>query len=308
MATNIVVKSKVERKYNARVMGSNKLTYIPYTPNLAANDINYSDGKLKQASTISINYDVAGKFPEQKFAEALTPATTELAQAHAKEVSFTYHRQPTHVEFTLSNMQDVSDVNINAGILNRMLMQYDYEHFHGAHGNAGMFNNSNSVELDSTVVAIASMAEVFKVIEALYSQMAVELGVTEADYPNITLSYTSDIASIIRKPLVISGDSVTTGKTQISSAYAGMVQKEVPSVIRTGSHISLTYRPAVNNHHGSIPGIYSKADGDAHGLTQKTLFTYESAANEIEGYGAYVYQKTSTAAAKAAADRAKAKK
>ncbi|MGD1335044.1 hypothetical protein ACP6H1_21755 [Vibrio harveyi] len=298
MATNIVVKSKVERKYNAKVMGSNKLTYMPYTASLASDDTNYSDGKLRQASVISINYDVAGKFPEQKFAEALTPATTELAQAHAKETQFTYHRQPTHVEFTLSNMQDVNDVNINAGILNRLLMQYDYEHFHGAYGNSGLFKNPNSIEYDDKVVEVNSMAEVFAIIEALYVEMSTQLGVTEADYPNITLSYSSDVATIIRKPLVIASTSVTTGKTQIASAYPNMVQKEVPNVLNAGSHISMTYRPNVNNHHGSIPAIFSKADGDAHGLTQKTLFTYESASNEIEGKGAYVYQKTQTPTSK----------
>ncbi|KIP71397.1 hypothetical protein SN11_16805 [Vibrio harveyi] len=304
MATNIVVKSKVERKYNAKVMGSNKITYLPYTANLAANDENYSDGKLKQATTISISYDVAGKFPEQKFAEALTPATTELAQAHALESQFAYHRQPTHVEFTLSNMQDVNDVNINAGILNRMLMQYDYEHFHGSYGNAGMFKNENSIELDTTAVSITSIQDVFVMIESLYTEMAAKLGLTESDYGSITLSYTSDIAAIIRKPIVVSGTSVTTGKVQISAAYEGMNQKEVPSILQTGSHMSMTYRPNVTNHHGSIPGIYSKANGDAHGLTQKTLFTYETASNEIEGKGAYVYQKTETPSSKAAKERA----
>lgn len=304
MATNIVVKSKVERKYNAKVMGSNKITYLPYTANLAANDENYSDGKLKQATTISISYDVAGKFPEQKFAEALTPATTELAQAHAKETQFAYHRQPTHVEFTLSNMQDVNDVNINAGILNRMLMQYDYEHFHGSFGNSGMFANENSVEIDSVVFTVNSISEVFVLIEALYTEMAAKLGLTENDYGSITLSYTSDIAGIIRKPMMISGTSVTTGRTEIAAAYPNMVLKEVPSVLQTGSHMSMAYRPNLTNHHGSIPGIYSKANGDAHGLTQKTLFTYETASNEIEGKGAYVYQKTETPASKAATAKA----
>ncbi len=49
MRTNLVCKSKVERRYNAKVMGSNKLTYIPYTPSLSANTEDYSDGKLRVA-------------------------------------------------------------------------------------------------------------------------------------------------------------------------------------------------------------------------------------------------------------------
>lgn len=308
MRTNLVCKSKEERRYNAQVMGSNKLTYIPYTSSLAANEEDYSDGKLRQSSVIHINYDVTGTFPEQKFAEALTPATTELKQAHAKAVEFGYHRQPTHVEFTLSNLQDVSDVNINAGILNRMLMQYDYEHFHGAYGNAGMFNNEKSHEHDSTPVEIGTVADVFTVIEALYLDMAV-LGVTEADYPYITLSYSSDVAALLRKPMIISGSSVTTGRSEIATAYNGMQQKEVPNVLQAGSHISLAYRPAITNHHASVPAIYSKAQGDVHGMSMKTLFTYESASNQIESKGAYVYQKVTTPSSRAlAASKSKASK
>ncbi len=258
--------------------------------------------QLRQASVIHINYDVTGSFPEQKFAEALTPATTELAQAHAKPIEFKYHRQPTHVEFSLSNMQDVSDVNINAGILNRMLMQYDFEQFHGAHGNAGMFNNDKSVQHDSVAVEIGTIADVFAVVEALYLEMSV-LGVTEADYPNITLSYSSDVAALLRKPITISSGSITTGRSELSTAYSGMVQKEVPNVLQAGSHISLAYRPAITNHRASLPGIYSKANGDVHGLTQVTLFTYESAANEIESKGTYVYQMVTTPTSRALAKK-----
>ncbi|WP_165312990.1 hypothetical protein [Vibrio ziniensis] len=305
MPTNLVCKSKVERRYNAKVMGSNKLTYTPYTASLAANEEDYSDGKLRQSSVIHISYDVTGAFPEQKFAEALTPATTELAQAHAKPIEFQYHRQPTHVEFQLSNLQDVSDVNINAGILNRMLMQYDYEQFHGAYGNAGMFNNDKSVQVDTTAVEINNLADVFTVIEALYVEMSV-LGITEADYPNITLSYSSDVAALLRKPIVVSGSSMTTGRSELGAAYSGMVQKEVPNVLQAGSHISLAYRPAITNHHSSLPGIYSKQEGD-HGISMKTLFTYESASNEIESKGTYVYQTVTTPTSRALA-KAKASK
>ncbi|GLT13900.1 hypothetical protein [Vibrio algivorus] len=297
MRTNLVCKSKVERKYNTQVMGSNKITYTPYTAGLAANEQNYSDGKLRQGSVIHIGYDVSGDFPEQKFAEALTPATTELAQAHAKSVEFGYHRQPSHIEFSLSNLQDVSDVNINAGILNRMLMQYDYEHFHGKYGNAGMFNNEKSIQLDSTVFEISSITDVFTIIESLYQEMGI-LGITEADYPNITMSYSSDVAALIRKPIAISGSSITTGRNEIQSAYSGMVLKEVPMHLQAGQHISLTYRPAITNHHASLPGIYSKEEGD-HGMHMKTLFTYESASNEIEAKGAYVYQMVSTPTSRA---------
>lgn len=297
MRTNLVCKSKVERRYNTQVMGSNKITYNPYTASLAANEQNYSDGKLRQGSVIHIGYDVAGEFPEQKFAEALTPATTELAQAHAKSMEFNYQRQPSHIEFSLSNLQDVSDVNINAGILNRMLMQYDYEHFHGKYGNAGMFNNDKSIQLDSTVFEISSIADVFTIIESLYQEMGI-LGITEADYPNITMSYSSDVAALIRKPIAVSGSSITTGRNEIQSAYSGMVLKEVPMHIQAGQHISLAYRPAITNHHASLPGIYSKEEGD-HGMYMKTLFTYESASNEIEAKGAYVYQMVSTPTSRA---------
>lgn len=307
MATNVVCKSKVERRYNTKIMGSNKRTYVPYTANLAANDNNYSDGKLQQATVIHINYDVSGKFPDDKFAEALTPATTELAQAHAKEIEFSYHRQPTHVEFRLSSMQNVNDVNINAGILNRLLMQYDYEHFHGKHGNSGMMQNKNSVEYDSTVVAVSDISSVLTVVNALYEEQTTLLGTGEADHVNMTLSYTSDIAAIMRKPITSSGGDVVTGKAAVSRAYENIKMVEVPSILGTESHISLTFRPSVNNHHGSIPGIYSKEDG-SHGLTQKNLFTYESAANELESKGAYCYQKTETAASKALKAKALAKK
>lgn len=303
MATNVVCASKVERRYNAKIMGSNKRTYVPYTANLAGTDENYSDGKLKQASIIHINYDVTGKFPEEKFAEALTPATTEFAQAHARPIEFQYHRQPTHVEFRLSNMQDVNDVNINAGILNRLLMQYDYEHFHGAYGNAGMMTNKNAVEADSTVVGVSDLSGVLTVVGALYEEMAMYLGIGEAEHTQMTLSYTSDIAAIMRKPITASGGDVVTGKSAVMRAYDNIVFKEVPTHLGAESHISLAYRPSINNHHGSVPGIYSQELKD-HKLVQKSLFTYESAANEIESKGAYCYQKTETAVSKVLKEKA----
>ncbi|CAH1521286.1 Whole genome shotgun sequence [Vibrio owensii] len=302
MRTNLVCKSKVERRYNAKVVGSNKLTYVPYTPSLAANEENYSDGQLRQSEILHINYDVTGAFPEKQFAQALTPTTTELAQAHAKPIEFSYKRQPTHVEFSISNLQDVSDVNINAGILNRMLMQYDYEMFNGKYGNAGMFNSANSVEVDDQVFAISTIADVFIVIEALHAEMSI-LGITESDYPRITLSYSSDVAALLRKPISVSSGAMTTGRSEIAAAYPNMTQKEVPNVLGAGSHLSLAWRSGITNHHASLPGIYSKQEGD-HGLSMKTLFTYESAANQIEEKAGYVYQKTSTPNSRALAEQA----
>lgn len=307
MATNVVCKTKEERRYNAKIMGSNKRTYIPYTPNLAANDENHSDGKLLQTTVTIISYDVTGRFPDDKFAEALTPSTTELAQAHAKEIEFSYHRQPTHIEFRLSNMQSVNDVNINAGILNRLLMQYDYEQFHGAHGNVGMMQNANAVQYDDAVVAVSDLTGVLTVVNALYEEQTTLLGAGEADHINMTLSYTSDIAAIMRKPITSASGDVVTGKSAVQRAYENVKLVEVPSVLGTESHISLTFRPSINNHHGSAPGIYSKETG-SHGLTQKSLFTYESAANELESKGAYCYQLTETAASKAAKAKTAAKK
>lgn len=295
MATNIVCMSKTERKYNAKIMGSNKRTYVPYTANLAGVDENYSDGKLSQGKITTINYDVTGKFPEDRFAEALTPAMTEFAQAHARETEFSFHRQPTHVEFKLSKMQNVNDINVNAGILNRLLMQYDYEHFHGAYGNFGMMNNPNSKEIDSTAVGVSDISSILTVVGALYEEMTMLLGLGEADHAQMTLSYTSDIAAIMRKPITSTGGDVVTGKSAVMRAYESVVFKEVPSILGAGSHISLAYRPAITNHHGSVPGIYSKEDGP-HKLSQSSLYTYESAANEIESKGAYCYQKTETSA------------
>ena len=306
MATNILTKSKVERQYNAKIMGSNKLSYIPYTSNLAGDVINYFDGKLRQSSVVSISWDVGnGKFPDEMIAEALSPATTELAQANATEVEFSYHRQPFHVEFTLSNMQDVNDVNINAGLLNRLLMQYDYAHFHGTNGNAGMFNNANSIQLDTTVVATNDLAAIITVIDALLTEMAIAYGIRESEYPNITLSYTSDVAAIVRKPITTAGGNVITGKSTIMSTFGGMRHEEVPPVLGAVPHISLAYRPGINNHRGALPALYSTANGDAHGLTKKQLFVYDSAANEIEGKGAYVYQKVSTPSSRAKAEKSK---
>ncbi|UKA23379.1 hypothetical protein IHC92_20725 [Photobacterium damselae subsp. damselae] len=300
MATNILTKSKVERQYNMKIMGSNKLSYVPYTSNLAGDVIDYFDNKLKQSSIISVSYDVAsGKFPEEKLAQALSPSTTELAQASATQLEFSYHRQPSQVEFTLSNMQEVNDVNINAGILNRMLMQYDYEHFHGSYGNVGMFNNPNSIQLDTTAVATDDLASIITLIDALLTEMAVNYGIRESEYPNITLSYTSDVAAIIRKPITTAGGNIVTGKTTIQSTYGGMDHQEVPPVLGIESHISLAYRPGINNHRAALPSLYSTANGDAHGLTKKNLFVYDCAANEIEGKGAYVYQKVTTPASRA---------
>lgn len=304
MSTNVVCMGKIERRYNAKIMGSNKRTYVPYTANLAGDDENYSDGRLQQATVIHINYDVAGKFPEDKFAEALTPATTELAQAHAREVEFKYFRQPTHVEFSLSSMQNVNDVNINAGILNRLLMQYDYEHFHGAYGNLGMMANPNAKEVDSGQVVIQDISGVLIVVGALYEEMSMYLGTGEADHAQMTLSYTSDIGAIMRKPITSAGGDVVTGKAAVMRAYDHIIFKEVPSVLQVDSHISLAYRPSVNNHHGSIPGIYSKEDGP-HKLTQCNLFTYESASNELESKGAYCFQKTETTMSKALKEKSK---
>ena len=306
MATNILTKTKIERQYNAKIMGSNKLSYVPYTSNLAGDVIDYFDGKLKQSTIICVSYDVAsGKFPEEKLAQALSPSTTELAQASATQTEFSYNRQPSQIEFTLSNMQDVNDININAGILNRMLMQYDYEQFHGVYGNLGMFENSNSILLDTAAVAINDLASVITVIDALLTEMAINYGIRESEYHNITLSYTNDVAAIVRKPITTAGGNVITGKSTIMSTYGGMVHEEVPLVLGAESHISLAYRPGINAHRGALPSLYSTANGDAHGLTKKNLFVYDSAANEIEGKGAYVYQTVTTPSSREKAKKSK---
>lgn len=288
MPTNILTKNDAIVEYNNKVMGTNRIKYPTYVTTLAGNNTDHYTGQLKTSAKKTISYDVTGKFPEDLLAETLKAASNTLPQANAAPKEFTYYREPKVVEFVLSNIQSVDTTNIEAGILNRLLMQYDLEAWAGSNGNTGIWTNDNAVELDPTVKTISSASDVLAVVGSLLTEMAIYHGVREANYPEITLSYTPDIAALLKKPI---GTTTSLGGTLLSQAYEGMKREEVPSLLGADSHISLTYRPSANFHHGGMPAVYSTEDG-AHGLSKSILFAYETAAMELEAKGAYCYQKT----------------
>jgi hypothetical protein len=282
MATNVLTINEEMVEQNASLFGSNRLRYNMYSNFMVGAEKNYSNGKLQNAKHKSITWDVLQKFPEDKLAQVLKSSSTEFAQAQAISKEFKYKQMPFCVEFTLSNLDNVSTTNINAGILNNLLKQYDEVTYKGGIGNQGLENNQNIITLDA--MPATDISEMLAATSTAFNEMK-QIGIRQSDFSNVAIGYTSGVAQLLTNINIT--QSMTNHKV-FNDAFTASPKDEIPTILSgSNEYIEIYYRPMVTLHHGASPSLYSTEMGK-HGLDLFSLFAFESTAIEIEEKGAVV--------------------
>ncbi|CAH9011436.1 conserved hypothetical protein [Vibrio phage 236O40-1] len=284
MPTNILYKDQVMEEQNDRIYGSNRIRYMPWVNKIVGAEVNKSSGRLEEADYKQVNYDVLQKFPLDKVAEAIKASSTELAQVEAKPGEFNYTRLPIGVEFVMSNLKQANMANVEAGIINELNKQFDNEAYVGSYGNTGVANNPNMVTL--AAVSVTDMKTFLGAVNTGLQAQKDALGLTDSDMGDVLIGYTSKVSELLNN---ISADSVT-GRKIFNDTYPDPSKDEIPTALYDGKtiqFIELYYRPMLTQHHGAAPGLYNREPGK-HGLSQSSLFTYESVAIEAESKGAIV--------------------
>lgn len=290
MATNVISRPVHILKINDEVAGLNKGKYRPYGSRLAGvgNAIDHWSGRLEMNTLISVTYDVSRGAFETPLGEALTPATTELAQVSATTREYSYTRTPIHVEVKLSNMQGVPSANIKAGIIRELDQHWDRLLFQGGYGNSPLWDLPQALT-NSDVVQFSTYEEIAEVVGDLFNKAATIHG-TEPQSDLVTLSFSHNVMRVLRKPVP---QLKITGVQVLQEAYKGVEIETVPIGVGLPDHVSLSFRPFIKVHHGLLPEVYSEVEG-THGITTSILFVFETPAIELEDDGAYIYQRVST--------------
>lgn len=282
MTTNILTKDQEIVEINNAVVGSARLRYNPYIRHCIGNEDDHYDGQLREKIHKTVDYVVAQGFPEDKFAEAITSAATEFAQAQGKTVSSVYNRLPIVIEFVVSELQDVSVNNVYAGILNNMLKQFDRLAYNGGYGNKGINGNANVTILPT--VSVTDVPSILSAVSKGYAELR-KVGVRKSDYSGVAVGMTSGVASFLDSNMI----ETESGMSLLENTYKDSEIDEIPVTVYgiTTEYIELYFRPMITIEHGAVPSVYSQESRN-HGLDMSTLFAFESMAIKIEEKGAVV--------------------
>lgn len=267
---------------NDAIYGSNRLRYAPYINQIIGGENNRSDGTLKEANYESISYDALQEFPEDQLAKIIKPAQTEIPTVDLKNFKFTFNRAVVGVKMEISNLKSINPANAKASIVNSMMKQWDYVGYSGAHGNIGVQANPYVETVASSV--ITDIPSLLAAVKLGVQKMKDELGIVDQDLSDVTIGYTDLVSGILKT----TDNFGNTGLESLQKVYPGVRWVEKPKVIAgTDQHLEICYRPMITQHHGSIPAEYATSDGEF-GLSEKTLFVFESVALELEDNGAIV--------------------
>lgn len=263
---------------NNDAYGSNRVTYEPIVMGLCGNTQSYNTGALIEQAHKQISYDVTQKFPENEVSAVLKSTQTELPQVHGAPIEFLYNQYAEAVEFIRSNMTNINVTNINAGIIKELMKKYDYQGYIGINGNVGIKNNPNAVSSTATWSDYDSLKTA---IDAAMAALKLATTITTDDYSLINFTYGLAIANI----LSASNAENVSNRERLEKAYAGLVLREIPQSLDDSDLFILSYRPMLTFHHASMPAVYNVEQGK-HGLSDETLYTFESVAVQIEEAGA----------------------
>lgn len=282
MTTNILTKSPEAIEINNALVGSAKVRYLPYIRHCIGNELDHYDGQLRETVHKTVTFAVAQGFPEDKFAEAITSAATEFAQAQGISKTSVYNRLPIAIEFVVCEMQGANTNNINAGILNNMLKHFDRLAYNGGYGNAGIAGNSNVTTMPA--VSVTDIPSMLAAFSNGYGELR-KVGVRKADYNGVAIGMTSGVASFLTSNMV----ETESGMTLLENTYKESPVDEIPSEVFgiTDEYIELYFRPMVTLEHGAVPALYN-TETRRHGLDMASLFIFESMAIDIEEKGAVV--------------------
>lgn len=282
MPANILYKDDEMLESNNSIYGTNKVRYTPWINKIVSSETNHSNGKLGEMSIKEIGYDLTQKFPEDKLAQVIKSTSTELAQAHANPREFVYTKSVLGVEFVISNMKNANMSNVEAGILNELMKQYDADGYSGSLGNKGVVNNPMLVTGENKLL-VTDIDSLMGAITAGRKLMKDSIDITDGDFSSVLMGYSGGISDIMDKK---SGD--VTGRKMVSDTFPTLAMEEMPKFISGGSqYLEFYYKPMLKMHHGAAPSKYNTEAGK-HGLSSSSLFIYESIGIEAEAKGAIV--------------------
>lgn len=282
MPANILYKDDEMLESNNSIYGTNKVRYVPWINKIVSTETNHSNGKLGEMSIKEIGYDLTQKFPEDKLAQVIKATSTELAQATANPREFEYTKTVLGVEFVISNMKNANMANVEAGILNELMKQYDVDGYNGSLGNKGVTNNPMLVT-GQTPLLVNDIDTLMAAITAGRKLMKDAIDITDGDFSNVLMGYTGGVSDVMDKK---SGD--VTGRKMVSETFPTLAMEEMPKFISgADQYLEFYYKPMLKMHHGAAPSKYNTEAGK-HGLSSSSLFVYESIGIEGEAKGCIV--------------------
>lgn len=280
MKSNVMARDAAIIKQNDEIYGSNKMTYRPLSIGLAGNTKSYDSGKLEEKTHTTVNYNVAQGFPQDAMAEALKATQTELKQVHGVSSEFQYVQYASGLEFSISNMTGINPVNIRAGITNNLSKEWDAAAWFGD----GLNNHGYAGHPDGNVRTVPDALT----FATLVTRMQESLGeikdisdVTSDDLGRVRFVYDSEIAALLDK--YETGQN-QTNREKLEKLFPGMPMEEAPKLLLNGGKYLMVLSEMVTLHHASMPGLYA-TDVGKYGMSESSLFTYESTAVELEVAG-----------------------
>lgn len=284
MPATILYRDDEMLEQNDAIRGSNRIRYMPWINRIIGAETNKSDGTLKEGDYKEITYDALQKFPEDQLAKVLKPMQTEIATVDLNSREFSYNRVAVGVQMQISNLKNVNTSNAKASIINSLLKQWDHGGYSGTHGNLGVKDNPNFVAVAS--VAVSDMKTLIQAINSGISEMkkAENIGITDNELGDVMIGYTSKVSEML-KNIYLDG---ATGEKLLNDALPKPEKGEIPAILAgSDQYIELYYKPALTQWHGAIPAQYA-TDPGKFGLSEDTLFAYETVAIEIEEKAAVV--------------------
>ena len=282
MNSNVLAQNPEMAEQTDAIYGSNKINYQLFVMGLCeSNPVQHSGGTLTEQEHKQITYDVAQKFPTDKFASVLKSTATEIAQVHGVAKEFTYSQYPIAVEFILSNIQKVNPINIKAGIIKNLLKKFDYEGYVGVNGNYGIKTNPNTVSNSKAITAYASLVTA---LTGAVSRARAVGDITSDDLGRLTFAYSGGVAKMLN---VIDSTAQLSNLNKLKMIFPDMVFKEIPSNLEDDAEtlFYVVIPEMMTFHYASIPAQFAEERG-RYGLSTENLFTYESCAIEVEEKGA----------------------
>ena len=257
---------------NESISAKNRINYQPYVNHIVGTATNKSAGNLREAQYTELSFDALQQFPADRLAKLLKPAATEIATADLVSSEKRYHRAVEAVKVVVSNLKDVNTSSAFASILNSLDRQWDHDAFTGMRGNIGLSDNPNMMTLPA--MAMTTPEELIAAIARGVQVMKTNLHITDTDLPNVAHGYTAGVSELLGQFNAQTGDVV---RDLVNKAFPDLDAMEIPaSISGETDYIELFYRPMLELQHGAIPSQYASESGDF-GLSQKTLFVYETA-------------------------------
>ena len=282
MHSNVMTADQTVIELNEGLYGSAKINYMPVSLGLAGQEKLYDAGSLSEKSFTEISYSLAEEFPVDQIATALKPTMTELSQVTAVSSTFGFCKFAKGVEFKVSKIGDASLVNVNAGINKELWKEWDATTFNGNFGTNEGFKGHSKGNYIIAGTALDFDTLVTEVTGALNRLTAVT-DITGDDYGLVTMLHDQNVTAVLR---TYGATTELTNAQKFMQLFPNLVMVEAPKQImgETTGEFMLIQRDLVTLHRASVPALYGSEAGK-YGLSHDSLFTYESAAVELELVG-----------------------